>query len=527
MLLASIDLETAAYTIRVTDMANMWIESLDRKAICMRGWGENTSIDPSDTPENMAKLLAIIRSALDPSQPDYDQTSMSLSTATMSDAGEGGLTLKLTCSLPGLHPLKWPIHLKKAPSSSIATSLVLPLIEAQYSRAREVDSLTDLLSHKDTVIGRLLDKLEATGTGLEHVFNVLSGKKKTTRALAGNKVKGLASFEKTKWKSDMADLENGPNNPSSLVREVFGNGVEYSGTLDFEESPALDRWWRDFKGTLQISHCTHSTRAQDKNRIPSPATRATADEADEDDFEVQLTPLHLASKEKRRAISKAPSANYELTDSGDDASVSKTAAQKSPFEKCPHKPKPKPKGTEWRQGAIGAKNQATPQSSHTLSSEFTTEKVANAAADGSDTASDVDYGDSTASIPNSSLPPPPPKQSVLAKWKLGRIGGRGTAAQVTQKYEASHEETPNEDPASSSRSHRIGMIGKGVKTGVSTTSDDDGTTARGRQSVKEKSEVKGAPRETSTERADRRREELKREIEKKAAADPAKKKRRF
>ena len=53
--------------------------------------------------------------------------------------------------------------------------------------------------------------------------------------------------------------------------------------------------------------------------------------------------------------------------------------------------------------------------------------------------------------------------------------------------------------------------------------DDNG---RGR-SCEATQPTREAPRETSQERADRKRDELKRELEKKAAAGPAKKKRKF
>src|SRR5690242_19223257 len=105
VLLVSAEMGPASYTIRLTDMANLWTETLERKDICMRGWCENTSIDPSDTPENMAKFLASLQSALDASQPGHENTSLSLSPAK-DDPTSDTLTLKLTCDLPGFKPLK-------------------------------------------------------------------------------------------------------------------------------------------------------------------------------------------------------------------------------------------------------------------------------------------------------------------------------------------------------------------------------------------------------------------------------------
>jgi hypothetical protein len=84
-----------------------------------------------------------------------------------------------------------------------------------------------------------------------------------------------------------------------------------------------------------------------------------------------------------------------------------------------------------------------------------------------------------------------------------------------------------EVPAQSHR--RLGVIGKkpGAAPSSSSSTKPVGhdSTDRGRQ--RQVSAEVDRPRETSEERADRRREELKKELEKKAAAGPAKKKRRF
>lgn len=169
----------------------------------MCGWGEKTSIDPSDTPENMARFLASLQSALDSSQPGHGETSLGLSPAAAADAGDDGLTLRVTCALAGLAPLKWPVHLSKSPPSAIATDLVLPLVQAQYARKRQVESLLQALRHKDAVLNKLSDKREAMGTGLEHVFTALSGRRKVTRSIADDRVKGLAPFDERKWQQDL------------------------------------------------------------------------------------------------------------------------------------------------------------------------------------------------------------------------------------------------------------------------------------------------------------------------------------
>ena len=531
VLLASIEIATAAYTVRVTDMANMWVESLDRKAICMRGWGENTSIDPSDTPENMAQFLESIRSALDPSHSLHGQTSMSLTPASPTDAGEGGLTLKVTCDLPGLQPLKWPIHLRKAAPSAIATTLVLPLIQAHYSRAREIDSLTFMLSQKDGVVTKLLDKLEATGTGLEHVFNALSGKKKVSRSVAESRVKGLAPFNRSQWQGEM-DREEGPDTASSLVHEVFGaGGVRHHGSLEIEDSPKLDRWWLDLKGTVQLPQRDHNTEIQPDQKHQSPPVNTTVED-DDDDFQVQATPPHLVSTTGHKPFGRAPPTDDASTDSGDDDDpTSPILAKEKPASTKTSLEKPKPSTAAPRLGVIGGKKKSIP--SRSASPQQLDDKIeggGNRTA-GSDTASDIADNDSeTASTVDPSPPPSPPKRPLPQKGRLGRIGGRSRGIQDGQadnEPATGDKSADTKSQAPVSRPPKLGMIGKAKQDTSSTLPATNDETKRGRAPSREDTNIRNEPRETSTERADRRREELKKELEKKAAAGPAKKKRKF
>ncbi|KAK7223559.1 hypothetical protein V2G26_011562 [Clonostachys chloroleuca] len=452
-LLVSFQVEAASYTVRVTDMANMWIESLDRKAICMRGWGENTSIDPSDTPENMAKFLSSIHSALDPSLAGHDQTSMTLSQGSMSDTGEGGLTLRITCDLPGLPALKWPVHLKKTPSSSITSNLVLPLIQAHYLRQRELDSLANLLHQKDQVITKLLDKLEAVGTGLEHIFNPLSGKKKVSRAVAEDKVKGLAPFNRPQWGKELWDSEGAPRDISEMTSKVFDrDSIKIDAALTFEDSPKLDMWWRDFQDTVAVtSQTTKSQGREEQEDTPQPSKQ----DDDDDDFQVQAT--------------TSPCVNNAIEDA-EDGPVSKRDQKSTSI------PSSKPQGASRRLGAIGSKKLSPPKAS--------SKKPAPPPADDDETASED--GDATASEASASPPPPSPTKTAPVKGKLGRIGA--AKANPPPRATTSREQSPEKkEPAVASRSRPNKIAARGRK----------------------------------------RREELKRELEKKAAAGPTKKKRRF
>jgi hypothetical protein len=516
------------YSIHVTDQANVWGETLDRKAICIRAWSESTTIDPSDTPENMRKFLSMLQSALDASNASHDQTEVSLSKGSASLVGEDGIMLKATCQLPGFEPLVWSFLLKKSPPSAITSQLIIPLIEALYYKSRQVASLNRALSNKDSVIAKLSDKLEATGTGLEHVFTALSGRKKVSQAAAQDKIKGLGPFSEREIYKELENDTDEPNSASDLLERVFGGpGLKYHPSLNIDEAPALDSWWKDFSGTSSLVHRGGSKRASSKPRTPSPAPakQKTDDDDDDDEFQIQATPPRLRSggkSDEPKQASPSPPPDPAVQESKTTQDVKKPTGKKL--------------------GAIGGKKQrparhassSPPPKSPTPAVSGSTAK---AAADddetASETASDVDE---TASLPDNEAssspakaPPssPPNPAGPAKKGVLGRIGGGAAKrnADVTPSDESKTTTREARGEPATTTPKKVGVIGKRIGGGTAAAKDDTG---RGRDtSRKSEEEAKQEPRETSQERADRKREELKRELEKKAAAGPAKKKRRF
>ncbi|KAF4957497.1 hypothetical protein FGADI_3072 [Fusarium gaditjirri] len=500
----------------------MWSETLDRKAIFMRGWNENTSIDPSDTPDNMAKLLGCLNTALDASHPGHNEASIHLDRDSRSDAGDHDLVLNITYEIPGLQPLKWPMYLKKLPPSSIATHLVLPLIQAHHAKNVEIEFLSRSLGNKDAVLNKLLDKLEAMGTGMEHVFNALSGKNKISRTAAAEKVPGLAPFDRRRWKS--AYDEDCPNDAESLVQSVFEKGgLRFEPIIDSVESPRLDQWWQDFKGASSVAHPPQykAAAAKDKSPISQDSDKARIEE--DDDFQVQSTPPHLLPRGKSTRAKETPVADDASTEGESVASVGSVSP--GPGTRKPIKPVRKI-------GALGGKKQSTPPlSPNPVQSQAQKKSLSKQQQrDDSETASESedDGKPATAEVekpaPSTSSSPRP----AANRSGLGRIGGNKTKRLVEEQPVTLNPEAGEPSTAAVSHRHskKLGAIGKhqdGINEVAKATNEDN---RRSRTTTKEVI-AESRPRETSQERADRRREELKKELEKKAAAGPAKKKRRF
>jgi hypothetical protein len=456
VLLASINVGTAAYTVRVTDMANIWVESLERKEICMRAWGENTSIDPSDTPENMNKFLDSLCSALDPSHPSHSQTSMNLSLGGSSGDDRDTLILKVTCQLPGLSPLNWPIHLKSKQPSRMATEFVLPLIEEHHNQAHEINHLTDMLAQKDAIIAKLLDKLEAAGVGLENVFNSLSSRKKVTRTAAEDKIRGLAPFDKEAWEKREAKLEGAPEDASSLLTQVLeGDGLSLRKAIDVAESPKLDSWWHEMKGTLHIPHRPQRSRSEAESKAEVKSQDKGTDDGDDDDFQVQELPQPQNTAQSKQVAKVADSEDIS-TASEDESSGKGDAEKKSPVITSNQT---QPGRKIGRLGKIGQRKQPSPQRSPSPPPSKVADAQPTKSIDGSDTASGVsDEEVATAAKPS---PPAAPTSNVPSRGRIGRIGGRREprttqpeAANVGQSNEIDEKVTAPSQPP------KLGMIGK-------------------------------------------------------------------
>jgi hypothetical protein len=602
-LLVSATFADDSYTVHLSDLANLWVETMDRRPIIKRGMLEDTSIDPSDGPDQIRKMMELIRAAFDSSDPDHDTTSLALSRGNEADS----LAITVTCVLPEpLKPFRWPMQFKKCPPSSLASELVLPMIQAQEARVREVEQLVSLIKDKDNVIAKLVQKLESTGIGLEHVFHALAGKRKVSRAAAEGRVKGIAPFSEADFrrKVEMGSIAQ-PADVTTLLGSVFGDsGLRYKSELDLEASSALNDWWTKLvKGaTVRLTERLERSAAQKKTPTPSQPETAKEDDfqvqstppradkaqqkrasppppaddeetASDDDFQVQATPPkgrqarkrpspppHPAKDDEtaseddfqvqktppraqhtRKRPSPSPPKTQEETASEDDFQVQKTPprAQHARKRPSPHRPvdqeetasenddatasSEKPRPTPPKLGAIGRKGASPPPPpSHKSGTSRTVAQDS-----GSETASDADEDDLETR-------PPPPKPAAT-RGGLGRIGGRPKEAPLAPAPDRSPSPSapsPAKPTAASPlpRRHKLGVIGK---TGASTSaaaSDASSTRDDGRSRSRTPATeppAKPPARETSQERAERRRAELQRELDRRAAAGPAKKKRKF
>jgi len=507
-LLISASFTSNSYTIYVTDLTHIWTEVLDRRAIIRRSLNENTSIDPSEDAEQLKVFLHKIQLGVEAK----GGTTLALSVKANGDRAT--IILSITAKLPKpLESLKWPIYLSPGPQSLLMYHLTIPLLQAQNTRMKEMAGLAEVLRDKDHVIQKLVDKLQAQGTELGHIFPGAAGKggRKISRALAEERVKGLGAFDMEAWRKAMGSGET--EDTMILVRDVFGH--ESSSVFKIGGSSQVfnvsDIWWENIGGeSVALAAGTATISGQRgislKGTIPLRDGKDEASPQENDDFQVQETPPHLAGKASKIVV---PQTDDDSTDVDDlDASSHRfTVPDSFPVSSPAKRP--------IRLGVVGGK-EPTPKSPH----------IDNNVND--DASTDGEPSSPHKMILPKQAVPPAPEVVKSKKGMVGKIGDKKKEAPLIATPDVESESTISL-PDRKSKS-RFGVIGhKAVaaleKDGPS-VKDGVNHATRGRTETKQEKDKTPPRRETSRERADKKRVQLKRELEEKAKA-PVKKKRKF
>ncbi|KAJ5389928.1 uncharacterized protein N7496_000996 [Penicillium cataractarum] len=524
------------YELYVTDLTSIWSERLSRKEILKRADDCATTIDPSEDLDQLDLLLTKIGEAL----RGDGGTTTTINTSTTSDS----LELNTSTKLPApLRPLKWTLYLSKEPASSTTSHLVLPLLRGEASWESRQRSLLDQLKQKDWVLGKLFDRFEALGADLGTVFPGAAGlrttRKGSSRPEAAKFIKGVAPFNEQSWLAESVGSSSSSKVAFNLVHELAGSGT----SLDIERlRPSQDKWW----SSLQRHPETLSFQEEETKKPSTSQSRAkpiesqgdvdldeeTASESDLDEFEQQeVVPRHRAQDTKPAISPPKPKAKKKsLSPSPQTAHTNDGTATESEHELEPELlPPPRRRRTP------------TPTASPP---------------------------------PKPTVPDTPPKEPIKKPKKgLGVIGGKKKIPEPEPQPERVPSPPPKEpsmqpedhapaiaSPPKTKKPTRLGMIGGKTKTKAAPPTETHPAQQespalvpsperkpRGQSpapmqpvtdSVSPEMEsrepslpVKApsaapAPEETEAQRADRKREELKRQLEAKSKV-PAKKKRRF
>ncbi|MCJ1437403.1 hypothetical protein MMC27_006790 [Xylographa pallens] len=493
-LLVKHDISSSAYTIQITDLTNIWTESLDRRQIIRRALDENVSIDPSEGPSQLMKLLQEIEKAL------KGQLDTSLKIQYL--AQHESITLEATVVLPSPLPhLIWYFRLSCASQELLTSNLLLPCLSELLHARSEAASLLTHIKEKDHVISRLTEKLEASGIELTAVFPSAAPSRRSktnARELVLASVKGLNEFNVKNWRNEVK-TSTGETNIEILCNQVFKMGS--SSVYDAPNGPYGDL------NIDKLEGISFAMPGVDTNQSPLPLSGS---QNNVEDFQVsdqwwtkrtivdqmkrQITPVQegdtaaepgSARHHGQRAISDSTISGSETSDDDLEGPV----IQK--LESTTSKPVLM-SNTPKKLGVLGGKIQQGQQSPSQIALSLDI-----SGKDESPKRTTGQLEDNMARLATTDKPRP----------KLGRIGGLYKEGKLPER------EAGARMPLSSAR-----VTGEGPSTVV----EREGS----RRQAMKKSASPPPARETSQERADRNRARLKRELEENNKV-PVKKKRKF
>ncbi|PNS13918.1 hypothetical protein CAC42_1409 [Sphaceloma murrayae] len=450
--------------VTVTDLRDLWEERLDVEQVETRAREAACPIDPSDGPDQLKILFDHISRAL---------KGESGTSVLLRRSRDDIVTLRIKAPLPKPLPeLEWALILSPKSREDCFHEITSQLVQRLHQRDQDVQQLESIIHDKDHVLARLIDRLESSGTDLTTIFpgtsSIRLSRSVSQRSQLGRHVKGLEPFEPASWISSSAAVPDATTVAAVLASADRGVSAELplgqsDGTADHNAPRQKPEAAVDYKPT---------------SMMPANSSEETGSETDnDDDFQVQMHHGQMSSVDKGLNV---PKRDGDVTD---ESTRTETTTQVS-VETSDRAPVPKR-----RIGLVGGARR-----------KHVTE---------------VASEDQNAVSSQSKERVDEPMSLGSKKGRLGLIGGRN----------ANTDRPGGKTPQTSLPISRIGTEGDTAVVGKEHVKAGH---AIGTDHLWGAAGVQAPPpaRESSQERADRRREELKKEMESKPVA-PAKKKRKF
>lgn len=277
-LLVKYEFTNSQYKVFLTDLTNVWTETLERREIIKKALNLDTSIDPSEDSGQFRLLLRKLQDALEGQEGSH----LSLSSGMRYDE----LVLHTVTKLPPpWEPLKWPFHLACAHADLLNTELLLPCLSQQFVANAQVESLLHILKEKEHVLNKLADKINSDGMDFANLFPGALGSRvgmKLSREQAGKFVKGLSEFDESEWRNTLSASLISTANLSEIVPSVFA--PHSTETLSIDRG-AVRRDWHDqlTKDSPKILSFAHKP---DQSESLRSTTKRPAEKVLGDDFQV-------------------------------------------------------------------------------------------------------------------------------------------------------------------------------------------------------------------------------------------------
>jgi len=430
----------------------------------------------------------------------------------------------------------------------------MPLLHQAYHLQQKVELMVKEIYDKDRVISKITDRLETSGNDLTAVFpgvsNIKTNRKRSQREQLAKHVKGLGDFDLSHWDiqhprayADVKDLS--PTELNAIVADLPNLPVSVSrgDRIDWWVKLGERSTWSDRErhSSSVVSRSVDDRRAAENIDKTENATTHDSD----DDFQRQATPSQ-SNQRNERAIPALASANPPEVQPEQSQYASQQHPTVTPADDESTTDDDSDLDAPQRMSqATGRPNRSlTPRKSSTVVVDRRTSSPAREAPESRVMSPPVKPRSTLGSLGGKSkvsVTPEPTtgrdERQAKPITKLGTLGGRTQAHLEREQTPPPSKRAQNASVTPSPNKHkRLGVVGgKSIDSQTSSYQPsaltEDATPEPARQASPPRArrreiEATTAPRETSQERADRKRDQLKRDLEEKAKA-PAKKKRRF
>ncbi|KAK5158643.1 hypothetical protein LTR04_005164 [Oleoguttula sp. CCFEE 6159] len=526
---------TKGYTVHLTDLCYLWSETVSEQTVMRRAVEQGSSIDPSEDESQFGILLDKILGAL------RCEIGTKRELCQRGDGSE--LLLELTAPLPSpLVNLQWPVYLSQVSQKKFSTDFILPLLSEAYIEKQHVSELVERLGEKDHVIAKLLDKLESSGADLTTIFPGFAGiktlKKARQREHMARQVKGLEAFDEQTWREPSSHTSLEGLSMNKIVSRIF-NSTTALGLETFFAGPMHDsqptEWWKCLgdPATAKNSSLGYSSTQRASATVPD----------DNEGFQRQTTPPNLQKSGHVEPFGQRPNDSSDADDDDDLDDDLDVPSQQTIQVRSSERGKVQ---LSTESEALSNRAQFTADAAvkktNTVNgfdkrrSETTTmvdEPLGPRLFESGSDTTDDEIEKKTSTHPSFSRDTGLKHHVAQTyKGKLGIIGGSqksaDTAADTILKVNSA---TPN--PPAKDHSGRVGLIRKTrsntpIYGQITATTEEPSTETDLDERIADAVASSGSPprRDTSQERADKKRDALKRQLEDKAKI-PVKKKRKF
>ncbi|MCJ1272954.1 hypothetical protein MMC21_000743 [Puttea exsequens] len=409
----------------------------------------------------------------------------------------------------------------------MTNTVIVPVLHQQSIARIEKVSLIRQVKARDYVIGKLVERMQTDGLDLSRVFPGTASSKVGTgtnaRKVIGKSIKGLTDFEQEEWQRTVFQDEKRPNMLMDLLSQLFNDSTEASSNVQAPDALDFGDWWKQLRGE----------DSQFKLADDSTSIRSEGGGSQGDDFQTQPTPPKDQERDQPPKESKARRDHVEggmllkqqsqdtdstTDDTDDESSLSqhkKSLSMSDGRGKSTHSPE------SHRNKISDSKEQLIDRHNGVMNSPDrpTAARPKDEASSDSEDSMQLDHNRPPSNIATGTLVSGH-YDLDKPKPKLGRIGGVGKIGMASTSQKLSNTPT-------TALSHKSfhGIDATHAKNDLRASTPPT-ISAKNHKQPALPPKAPLSPEETEQERANRKREQLKREIENKRQLG-AKKKRKF